>query len=186
MARLTEGETLPDFQFRTAQGEELRAAEIIKQAQKTVFWVLRYIGCTTCRYDIHVIKERYKEFLDTGAQVLVVLQSPPETIQSDLAGDETPYKIICDPDQEIYRRFSIEPAPDKESRRPKDPAGLAKLQAKIEKVKASGFVHGKYEGNEDQLPAIFIVKPEGTVQYAHYAKNSIDMPTVDEVLQLLA
>jgi hypothetical protein len=62
---------------------------------------------------------------------------------------------------------------------------VAKLQAKIEKIKASGFVHGKYEGDENQLPALFITEPGGKVLYAHYAANSIDMPTVDELLEKL-
>jgi peroxiredoxin len=185
MAKLLEGAKLPDFSFHTASGLDLSALDVVKKAKKTVFWVLRYVGCTTCRYDIHVIKERYQEFLELGAQVLVVLQSQPENVKADLTGDEVPYEIICDPDQSIYKRFSIDPAPDKESRRPTDPEGIAKLQAKIEKVKAGGFVHGKYEGDENQLPAMFIVEPDGLISYAHYAKNSIDMPTVDELLAKL-
>jgi peroxiredoxin len=185
MAKLLEGTKLPDFQFHTASGLDLSASEVIKKTKKTVFWVLRYVGCTTCRYDIHVIKERYREFVEAGAQVLVVLQSLPENVKADLTGDEAPYEIICDPDQTIYQRFSIEPTLDKESRMPKDPADVAKLQAKVEKIKASGFVHGKYEGNENQLPAMFIVEPDGLIAYAHYAKNSIDMPNVDEVLAKL-
>jgi peroxiredoxin len=185
MARLKTGDQFPEFQFRTAADEDLRSSGVIKRADKTVFWVLRYIGCTTCRYDIHIIKERYREFTGINAQVLVVLQSLSENVRADLAGDEVPYGIICDPEQKIYQRFSIDPAPDKESRQPKEPREIEKLKLKIEKVKACGFVHGKYEGNENQLPAIFIVEPGGKVLYAHYAANSIDMPTVDEVLDKL-
>jgi peroxiredoxin len=185
MARLKAGDQFPDFQFHTAEDREISSLDVLKRAKKTVFWVLRYVGCTTCRYDIHVIKERYREFTDLQAQVLVVLQSQSETVRADLAGDEAPYEIICDPGQEIYRRFSIDPAPDKESRRPKEPADVEKWKAKIEKVKAGGFVHGKYEGNEEQLPAFFIIGPEGKVLYAHYATHSADMPTVDEALEKL-
>jgi peroxiredoxin len=185
MAKLLEGEQFPDFTFSTAYGTELSSGEVIGRTKRTIFWVLRYVGCTTCRYDIHLIKTRYKEFTNLGAQVLVVLQSQPENVRADLAGDEVPYEIICDPGQAFYWRFSIAPAPDKESRQPRDPLDVEKWQAKIEKVKASGFVHGKYEGNENQLPALFIADDDGKVRYAHYAKNSIDMPTVDEVLGLL-
>jgi peroxiredoxin len=186
MARVIVGDQFPDFQIHTAHDVDEHTAEVVKRAKKTVFWVLRYIGCTTCRYDVHLIKERYQEFRDLGVQVLVVLQSRPEIVRADLAGDEVPYEIICDPDQEIYKRFSIDPAPSKEARQPTEPADVEKWQAKIEKVKASGFVHGKYEGNEQQLPAMFIVGADAVVLYAHYAKNSIDMPTVDELLKILA
>jgi len=182
MAKLQNGEKFPDFSFHTASGKDLTSGETVKKAKKTVFWFLRYVGCTTCRYDIHLIKTRYKEFTDRGYQVLVVLQSTPESVNLDLKDDPSPYEIITDPDQTIYKNFEIEAPEDKEARRPKEAADVAKWEAKIAKVKASGFVHGRYEGNENQLPALFIVAPDSTILLAHYAKNSIDMPTVDELL----
>jgi peroxiredoxin len=183
MAKLEEGNKIPDFQFHTASGLDTSASEVIKKAQKTVFWVLRYVGCTSCRYDIHVIKERYGEFVALGAQVLVVLQSRPEIVNADLKGDEVPYEIITDPDQKIYRQFSIEAAATKDGLRPSDPADVKKWEAKRELVKAGGFVHGKYEGDENQLPALFIVDKAGNIEYAHYAANIADLPGIDEVLE---
>jgi peroxiredoxin len=185
MAKLSAGDQFPDFEFHTANGLDLKAHEVIKKAGKTVFWVLRYVGCTSCRYDIHVIKERYGEFKNLDSQVLVVLQSQPEIVLADLKGDEVPYEIITDPEQKIYRRFSIEPAAAKEGLRPLDPEGIKKLDEKREKIKAAGFVHGIYEGDENQLPALFIVGRDGTVLYAHYAASIIDLPSVDEVLEKL-
>jgi peroxiredoxin len=182
MAKLSAGDRFPDFPVFTAKDAEIQTSELLKKAEKTIFWVLRYVGCTSCRYDIHLIKENYQKFIDKNAQVVVVLQSPPETIKADLAGDEVPYEIVSDPAQRFYKRFGIEAADTKEGLRPpaSDAAGLAKVQAKSEKVKASGFVHGKYEGDEFQLPAFFIVDSAGKVLYAHYAAYIADMPTVDE------
>jgi peroxiredoxin len=185
MPRLSVGDRFPDFQIRTAYGVDLQTAEALKKAKKTVFWTLRYIGCTTCRYDIHIIKERYQEFQELGVQIFVVLQSQPETVQADLAGNEVPYEIVADPEQTFYQRFSIEPAPSMEACLPKEPDDVEKWQAKLAKIHASGFRHGKYEGNEQQLPALFIIGPDAVVQYAHYAKSIIDMPTVDELLGIL-
>jgi peroxiredoxin len=185
MSKLSRGDTFPDFPFHTAGAEDLRTHAVIAKAKKTVFWVLRYVGCTSCRYDIHVIKERYKEFTALGVQILVVLQSPPETIAADLKGDEVPYKIIADPEQRFYKRFSIEAADSKEDLRPKDPILAAKFQTKVDQIKASGFTHGKYEGDELQLPALFIVDADNSVSYAHYAANIADLPTVDELLNIV-
>ena len=81
-----------------------------------------------------------------------------------------PYHIICDYNQEIYNSLDIKRTATKEERQPTDEADKAKLAAKMEKVKASGFVHGDYEGNEQQLPAMFITDDRGNVLYAHYAK----------------
>ena len=59
------------------------------------------------------------------------------------------------------------------------------LKEKGAKAAALGFSHGDYEGNEQQLPAMFIVEEDGTVSFAHYAKGIMDMPTVDELLEIL-
>ena len=59
------------------------------------------------------------------------------------------------------------------------------MKKKADKCKAYGFEHGDYEGNELQLPAMFIVGKDGTVEFAHYAKGIVDMPVIDEVLAKL-
>ena len=64
-------------------------------------------------------------------------------------------------------------------------AALDKLKEKGGKAREAGFVHGDYEGNELQLPAMFIVNEDGVVEYANYARNIVDLPTVDEVLAML-
>ena len=46
--------------------------------------------------------------------------------------------------------------------------------------------HGEYEGNEDQLPAAFVIESDLTVSYAYYAKTAGDIPDVDEFAALLA
>lgn len=47
------------------------------------------------------------------------------------------------------------------------------------------MVHGAYEGREQQLPALFVLDQTGTAKYVHYAENSIDMPSVEEVITVL-
>ena len=185
MAKLTVGSQFPDFKFNTGYRTGLTVKEEVKKAEKTIFWVLRYIGCTTCRYDVHLLSQRYEEFKALGTQILVVMQSEPATVQEDLKDSPLPFEIICDVDQEIYKTLEIRATETREERQPTSPEDIAKWQAKIAAVKQSGFVHGKYEGNEQQLPAFFVTDNTGKVLYAHYAANSIDMPTVDEALEIL-
>ena len=185
MAVLKKGDKFPNFTVETESQKGLTTDEMVKHAKKTVFWVLRYIGFTTCRWDVHQIMLNYTKFVDRDTQVYVVMQSDPAKVRRDLEGYDMPYHIICDYNQEIYNSLDIKRTATKEERQPTDEADKAKLAAKMEKVKASGFVHGDYEGNEQQLPAMFITDDRGNVLYAHYAKNSIDMPTVDETLAII-
>ncbi|MCE5196578.1 MAG: redoxin domain-containing protein [Negativicutes bacterium] len=185
MPKLAVGDKMPNFTFNTAYHSGLTIAEILPKQQRTVFWVLRYIGCTTCRYDLHQLAGNYQKFLDLDSQIYVVMQSEPANVREYLAEHALPFEIICDSKQEIYQTLMIPATATREERQPTEAADLAKLADKMAKLKAGGFVHGKYEGNEQQLPALFVVEQNGTVSYAHYAKNSIDMPEVEAILELL-
>ena len=182
MPKVKVNETFPVFDFATAYEDGLNSKDVLKG--RTVFWFLRYIGCTVCRYDVHLLQERYDEFLRKGAQVFVVMQSDREHVVNDLesTGTKLPFSIICDPEQKIYGLLEILPA---ESMEALTEGVRDQLKEKGGKARELGFTHGDYEGNEQQLPALFVVNEEGIVEYAHYAKNIMDMPLIDDVLAIL-
>ena len=176
--KLVKGDKFPNFTVNTAFENGLTIEKIV-DGKPTMFMVLRYIGCTVCRYDVHVLTERYNEFVEKGVNVVVVMQSKPEIVQRDLAGDTLPFHLICDEAQEIYKTLEINAAANMQELLGD---GMAKLQEKGAKAAAAGFAHGDYEGIEEQLPAFFYVDSDLTVKEAHYAKGIMDMPTVDEML----
>ncbi|MPN17534.1 hypothetical protein SDC9_164888 [bioreactor metagenome] len=182
MERLKVGDKMPDLTFKTARGETKTIAEAIG-GKPSFFLILRYIGCTVCRYDIHMLAIRYEEFEKKGAQVFIVQQSSAQTIREELNGSLPPYDIICDPDFAIYKALKVTPAKNREELIPPDvqPA----LKAEVAKANAAGFFHGRYEGIEEQLPAVFLTDAEGIVQYACYSKNIMDKPDFDEMLAML-
>lgn len=185
MSRLNKGDQFPDFNVKLAFDGEHSTLELAKNAKHTIFWVLRYMGCTTCQLDILDIADNYQKFRDIDTQVFVVLQSPAETVEEETAKNRLPYDVICDPDQIIYKELDIRATATKEDRQPKTEEGKARQAFKKSRVKEKGLVHGKYEGNEQQLPAYFIVGPDGVVEKAHYAEHAVDMPFVDEMLEIM-
>ena len=182
MTRINKGDTFPVFEFSTAYEDGLNSKEVLKG--KTIFWVLRYIGCTVCRYDVHLIAQRYDEFRQKGAQVFVVMQSDQEHIRRDLEATNTvlPFSIICDPKQEIYQLLDIKAAATKEEM---VEGVMDKLKEKGGKAREAGFVHGDYEGNELQLPAMFIIGQDGIVQKAIYAETIMGLPNLNELLEMI-
>ena len=179
MAKLVVGEKFPNFTVNTAFENGLTIEKIV-DGKPTMFVVLRYIGCTVCRYDVHMLTVRHNEFAEKGTNIVVVMQSNPEIVQRDLNGGTLPFHLICDEAQEIYKTLEINAAKDKMELLGD---GLEALQAKGAKAAAAGFVHGDYEGVEEQLPAFFYVDADLTVKEAHYAKSIMDMPTVDDMLE---
>lgn len=181
MARINVGEKLPDFQVDTSlmRGTSFSA---IAGGKPCMFVVLRYIGCPSCRYDVHMLTLKYAEFQAKGVNVAVVMQSTIENLEESLKDADVPFAIVSDPDMKIYKELSIDPA--------KDMAGLVggqmeKLQAKGAECKKLGFEHGKYEGIEEQLPAFFYTDADLTVKVAHYAESIVDMPTADDMLNMI-
>ena len=177
--KLVVGETIPDFTFDTAFQQGLSLYEEIKDSTKTAILFLRYYGCTLCQYDIHVLSKNHTEITSNGGKILVVLQSKPETIAKDINEDSLPFTIICDPTMHLYQQFDIQPAKSKME------MADALTMMKITKATALGFKHGEYEGDEMQLPASFVVLPNGEITYAHYGKSVSDIPSIDELKNLL-
>lgn len=178
--KLTEGMKMPVFTVNTSSFDNVSLKEIM--GEKNIFWVIRYIGCTVCRYDVHLLAKQYEKIAEKGYTLFVVMQSDTEHVRRELENADVPFEIICDNGFEIYNTLEVYPA---ESREQLVGDQLDKLKAKGAAAREAGFAHGDYEGNELQLPALFITDKDGTVKYAHYGKNIVDMPTVEELIEIL-
>ncbi len=179
MAKVKVGDKLPDFVYDTPFETGVRLGQTAQKAARTAVLFLRYYGCTMCQYEIHQYAVEYEKIRAAGGQVLVVLQSAPETLREQVKPGELPFDVICDPEQKLYRLLEIAPAAERV--KVTDPAALEK----IEKKNAAGFQHGKFEGDELQLPATFVVDSALEVVYAHYGVWNGDTPDPDGLVELL-
>lgn len=178
MPKLTVGATLPDFTFDTpfAQGRTM-AQTAAAVSGKTALVFLRYYGCTLCQYDIHQFLVEHEKIAATGGQMLVVLQSDPGKIAAQQGPQALPFDIICDPEQKLYKQFDIRPAKSK--------LGMVSLKTIGKLGKAKAFTHGEYEGDELQLPAVFVVTPDLKLTHVHYGTSAGDVPSPEELAGLL-
>ena len=181
MPKLKNGDRFPSFPIQTLYNSA-EMTDTLFHAPKTVLWCLRYIGCTVCRYDIHVAATRYQEVQEKGAKIVFMLQSDKDLLAEELKDAPLPFDVICDPEMKIYQALEIKPAASVEELLGPDPE---KLKAKGAAATAEGFSHGKYEGDEMQLPAMFIVNADGIVEKAIYATDITGLPTLDELLEIL-
>jgi len=180
MAKIIAGQKMPDFAFNTPFETGRALAETARRTGgKTALVFLRYYGCTLCQYDIHQFAAQHDKIAAAGGQMLVALQSDPEKLAGELTKESLPFDILCDPGQNLYKEFDIAPAESQAK------MADAATMGKIAKAKLAGFKHGDYEGDELQLPAVFVVDPELNVTYAHYGKTVSDIPTPEELAELL-
>lgn len=185
MPRIQLGEQMPDFHVNTAFDGKTTISELVRGKRLTIFWILRYLGCTFCSYDIHQIAMLHEEFLERDAGPVVVLQNSAETIEAEMEKGTMPMPLICDVNCEIYDTLEIRATETKADRMPKSPEGIARLEEKRERVKKAGFVHGAVEGREQQLPAVIVTDSDRIVKYVRYAENSVDIPSVEEMLGII-
>lgn len=180
ISKLHVGDILPDFTYETPYTQGLSIAGTARQVKgKTALYFLRYYGCTMCQYDLHLLTEAADAIKAAGGQVLAVLQSDPQLLREELPEGYPPFRIICDPKETLYKRFEILPAASKEEMR-----GEITMKKRPQAL-ALGYTHGKYEGNELQLPATFVVTPELEITYAYYGKAVGDSPDAETLLELL-
>ena len=178
MPKLHVGEKMPDFTFDTPFEKGLTIGAVAKKVEgKTAVVFMRYYGCTMCQYDIHLFKTQHDKIAATGGQMLVVLQSDPGKIAAQQGPQALPFDIICDPEQKLYKQFDIRPAKSK--------LGMVSLKTIGKLGKAKAFTHGEYEGDELQLPAVFVVKPDLTLTHVHYGTSAGDVPDPEVLAPLL-
>jgi len=172
--KLTTGMTAPNFTFDTISKRPL---DFYKTAsgKKSVIFFLRYMGCPICQLKIGELLRDHEEFRAAGLQVFVALQSTPASVKEGLAGFQVPFTVICDPEEKIFALYGVAPG---------NLFGYLAPPVIMKAMKASrsGFKHGKKEGKEMQLPAVFIVEGDGKIGYAYYGKNIGDVPDSPTIL----
>ncbi len=173
MARLQVNDRLPEFRVLTKDGT-FSIKELVDRNTMLIF--LRYLGCTMCQYELWLLMENNKKFIEAGGQIIVFLQSSLET----LSEETFPFTVVSDENRKIYELLDIRAAERKEELR-------GEKREKLDPViKSMGFEHGKYEGEELQLPAAFAVDKELNVYYTKYGVEVADIPEVAEIIELLA
>ncbi len=180
MPKLKKGEVFPDLVYLSGRDTKERLS--VRQGEnRAAVLFLRYYGCPLCQLDIHVLTENISRLEAARVRPFVVLQSPPATLKG--VAEAAPLEFICDPEMKYYREFDIRAADSQESALRLD-KNLPLLQKKDEQIKALGITHGKSEGEEQQLPAIFLLDESRQILYAHYASDILDMPSLEEWLAM--
>lgn len=99
------GDKAINFTYQTPYGATSTLEEKVQKADKTFLIFLRYYGCTICQLDIRAYRENYQKFLDKNAQILLVLQSTPETISESITEEELRFEVACDPEGKLYELY---------------------------------------------------------------------------------
>jgi len=175
MNRVFTGNELRDFTYDTPWKTDQDYSTLVS-GKKNYLIFLRYYGCTLCQLDLKRLIDRMSEFTEKDTLVSVVLQSDPALIHQQVKESEIPFNLICDPAQKLFQQYYVA-----SGRSIRDSIGRSTLD-KIKTANTLGLIHGAYEGNELQYPAVILFNEHGIAEYVHYGKELGDVPSIDEML----
>ncbi|MGB0956315.1 MAG: peroxiredoxin-like family protein [Panacagrimonas sp.] len=161
---LTIDDVAPEFNLQDADGHSFSLSDLVGKPVALLF--MRYVGCPVCQMDTIEYKQQYQALKDAGLEVVMVFQSSLDNLQRYSVKEVLPFTTLSDPKGEVYKAYG---------------AGwgiggflsVKNLSPMVRSLK-SGHRHGKFEGNEFQYPAAFIIDMDGRVRFSHYGKTVTD------------
>jgi D-cysteine desulfhydrase len=163
----------PEFAAADAAGNPLSRESLA--GRKAVLIFLRHLGCPVCRMEIAELRRRGAEFAAAGAEVVVFVDSPEASVKAFVAETKPPFRLVADPEHRVYRAFGLARGGLREFTAPG--AALRTLKATLR-----GHLHGKFEGDELQVPGDFVLAADGGVAFAHRGAHIGDNTPLDVLL----
>ena len=165
MEKLKVGDKAPDIAGNSVNFGPVKLSSL-KGKERVLLVFSRYFGCRLCQLDFHDLIEKAAE-IQKHAKIIYVNQSTENTAKDYIKGKAVPFPVIVDQKEPypLYKAYNVGNW---------EPEEHEKVNAKRPRIMAAGFQHGAYEGNEQQMPASFIISKDGAIEYAHYGDLDLE------------
>jgi peroxiredoxin len=120
-----------------------------------------------------------EEFARAKAEVIIVTSSDAETAKRYEPPEHFPFRLVPDPDMEIYRMYGV------------------KMKAKgftwnvfrksamfVKYLPKYNWVKGGLAGPHLQPPACFVIDSAGIIRYSHIGKDVADNPDAGKLVKI--
>jgi peroxiredoxin len=174
--RLIEGQKAKDFSTSDIFGNEIILENF--KGKKILLSYYRYASCPLCNLRVSELIEQETYFKEKGLVLLAVFQSPKDRILEYVGKQNTPFPIIADPEQRLYKLYGVEVS------------GLGLIRAlfkpgKFKEALNKGFHTGTMEGPKSRIPADFIIDEDGIILKAYYGKDIGDHMPIETIREVI-
>ena len=163
---LSVGQPAPGFEATDQKDQLLRVPDGFK-GKKVALLFLRYLGCPLCLMKLDDLIQNYPAYAAAGASLIAVVQSVPGHVKRFAERKQVPFALISDAERKLYSLYQVPVGGIKEFIAP--PVLKATIQATLR-----GHMHGRFGGHELQIPADFVIGPDGLLSFVHYGKDISD------------
>lgn len=175
--RLQVGQQAPDFTVETLDGQTITLSELRGKPVWLAFF--RYAACPLCNLRIHQLTSVWgRLFAPRDFVMLAVFQSPARKLEGLLERYSPPFKVICDPELELYASYKLD-------RSLKGALSGEVRRALIEASKAGIPIVRPWDGPADRVPADFLIDRDGMIRRVFYGENIAQHIPFDSVSSFL-
>ena len=174
---LTVGQPAPRFETVDQKDQPLVFPDGFS-GKKVVLSFLRYLGCPLCLMKLDELVAHYPDYTGRGAELVAVVQSVPGHVKRFAERKKIGFRLLSDHERRLYQLYQVPIGGAKEYLAPA--VLMATVQATLK-----GHMHGRFGGHELQIPADFIIGPDGKIAFVHYGKDVSDFLTHAELLAAL-
>jgi peroxiredoxin len=104
MEELKERELMPSFRLHSVQGEVIGPGDY--RGHKNVLLVLFDINCEECGQFLEDAAERYEDYTDNDAEILVVGNTSETDLRDIVEGLHLPFPVLSDPEGIVLNQYT--------------------------------------------------------------------------------
>ena len=127
--------------------------------------------------EMAAFSKRYDDFKSHGAELVIVTQSSLDRLAGFSVDNYFKFKVLSDTNRQSYRDYHV------------GHGLMGMLSPKnigpVIRSLIKGYKHGRFEGNELQYPAQFILDENQIVVFAHYGRTISGSLSAEELLARL-
>jgi peroxiredoxin len=164
------GDKAPLFKLDSYNAGTIDLGELIGK-QKIVLIFSRYFGCPICQLDFNILLESVPKIKEKNAKLLYITQSGEKVANEYIEKYIVDFPVIPSSRKELYAEYGLGLMNE---------GAVKKVKSKFKEATEKGFIHGDYEGWENQGPGQFVIGEDGTI--LHERKGWLLLPEIFAVL----
>lgn len=167
---LAVGDALPDVSAEDTEGHAVSLRKLAKERGPLLLVFYRGGWCPHCNFQVRSLGQRASDFERRGILPVVISVDRPRLAARTKQSYEIPFPVLSDSRLAVHEAFHVLNAMHSNT---------------VSRMRNRGIDLEAYSGKAHHtvaIPSVFLIEKDGTVAFAHAARDHKTRPTVDQLL----